>query len=83
MDVGSVLVDILIILIAAKAAAEIAERIGIPAVVAEIVAGVLVGPSVLDLVGTNETLVVLAEIGVILLLLQVGLEMNLDRKSVV
>jgi Kef-type K+ transport system membrane component KefB len=83
MDVGSVLVDILIILIAAKAAAEIAERIGIPAVVAEIVAGVLVGPSVLDLVGTNETLVVLAEIGVILLLLQVGLEMNLrDLKSV-
>ncbi|PHX60188.1 MAG: sodium:proton antiporter, partial [Actinobacteria bacterium] len=77
MDVGSVLVDILIILIAAKVAAEIAERIGIPAVVAEIVAGVLVGPSVLDLVGTNETLVVLAEIGVILLLLQVGLEMNL------
>ena len=83
MDVGSVLVDILIILIAAKVAAEIAERIGIPAVVAEIAAGVLVGSSVLDLVNTNETLVVLAEIGVILLLLQVGLEMNLkDFKSV-
>ena len=38
----------------------------------EIVAGVLVGPSVLDLVGTNETLVVLAEIGVIFQFSMVG-----------
>jgi len=77
VDVGAVLLSILIILIAAKIAAEIAERIGIPAVVAEIVAGVIVGPSVLGFVGPNETLAVLAEIGVILLLLQVGLEIDL------
>ena len=40
MDVGSVLLDILIVLVAAKVAAEIAERINVPAVVGEIVAGV-------------------------------------------
>ena len=62
--VTAVLFDILIVLVAAKVAAEIAERIGVPAVAAEIVAGILVGPSVLDLVGGNEVLAVLGEIGV-------------------
>ena len=83
MDVGSVLLDILIVLVAAKVAGELAERVGIPGVVAEIVAGVVIGPSVLGLVGLNETLAVLGEIGVILLLLQVGLEMNLGELGAV
>lgn len=77
MSVVEVLRDILIVLVAAKVAAEIAERIKVPAVVGEIVAGVVIGPSVLGLVSTTEVLQVLAEIGVILLLLQVGLEMDL------
>ena len=42
MDFAQFLTDILIVLIAAKATAEISERIGIPAVVSEIVAGVIV-----------------------------------------
>ncbi len=83
MSVGAVLLDILIVLVAAKAAAEIAERIGIPGVVAEIPAGMIVGPSVLGAVGTNETLEVLGEIGVLLLLLQVGLEMDLRELGAV
>src|SRR5438876_202943 len=78
MDVTGVLLDILVVLIAAKLAAEIAERINIPAVVGEIVAGVIVGPSVLALVDSNETLSVLGELGVILLLLGVGMEMDLS-----
>src|SRR5262245_31930666 len=78
MDIASVLTDILVVLVAAKVAAEIAERIGVPAVVGEIVAGILVGPSLLHLVGDNdEVLRTLGEIGVILLLLEVGLEMDL------
>jgi Kef-type K+ transport system membrane component KefB len=78
MDVAEVLRNILVVLIAAKLAAELAERAGIPAVVGEIVAGILVGPSVLGLVhGGDEVLQTLGEIGVILLLLDVGLEMDL------
>lgn len=78
MPVTEVLLDILIVLAAAKIAAELAERIRIPAVVAEILAGLIVGPSLLGWVGNNnDVLAVLAEIGVILLLLEVGLEMNL------
>jgi Kef-type K+ transport system membrane component KefB len=78
-DVVSVLLDILVVLVAAKIAAEVAERIGIPAVVGEIVAGVLVGPSVLDLVGGGDVLRTLGELGVVLLLLEVGMEMDLGE----
>ncbi len=78
MEIGSVLTDILIVLVAAKVAAELAERLGIPAVVGEIVAGVLVGPSVLGMVGADdEVLRTLGELGVIILLLQVGMEMDI------
>ena len=56
MDVNAVLFDILIVLVAAKVAAELADRIGIPAVVGEMSPGMLVGPSVFGLVETNEVL---------------------------
>ena len=54
VSVTSILLDILIVLVAAKVAAEIAERVGFPPVVAEILAGVVIGPSVLDLVGQSR-----------------------------
>ncbi len=77
------LVDVLIILVAAKVAAEVAERIGLPPVVGEILAGMVIGPSVLNLVRGGEVLHVLGELGVILLLLDVGLQMELkDLRAV-
>ena len=82
MDVNAILLDILVVLVAAKIAAEIADRINIPAVVAEIAAGILVGPSVLGFVEPNEVIHTLAELGVILLLLEVGLEMDLARSPI-
>ena len=81
---GRVFLDILIVLVAAKVAAELAERINIPTVVGEIVAGILIGPSVLALVhkadhsgGGVSVLQTLGEIGVILLLFEVGMHMDL------
>jgi Kef-type K+ transport system membrane component KefB/predicted amino acid-binding ACT domain protein len=80
MSTSEILLDLLIVLIAAKAAAEISERIGIPAVVGEILAGIVVGPSLLGFVGRDgEVLHLLGEIGVILLLLDVGLEMDIGE----
>jgi Kef-type K+ transport system membrane component KefB len=61
---GRVLLDIAIILVVAKLASELSDRIGIPAVIGEIAAGILIGPSVLSLVGVSDTLHVLAELGV-------------------
>jgi Kef-type K+ transport system membrane component KefB/predicted amino acid-binding ACT domain protein len=52
-------------------------------VVAEIVAGVIIGPSVLAMVGGDETLHVLGELGVILLLLGVGMEMDVKELGAV
>jgi len=80
MDVTEVLRDILIVLVAAKVAAELAERVGVPPVVGEILAGILIGPSLLGWVGAgDQVLRTLGEIGVILLLLEVGMEMNLSE----
>lgn len=79
MSVGTFLTHILIVLVAAKVAAEVSERIGLPAVVGEILAGLLIGPSALNLVAGDEVLTLLGEIGVILLLLDVGLEMDIGE----
>ena len=80
---SAVLLDILVVLVAAKLAAELAERAGVPAVVGEILAGLAIGPSALGLVEPSEVLLTLGEIGVILLLFQVGLEMDLAELGAV
>jgi Kef-type K+ transport system membrane component KefB len=83
VNVTDILLDIVVVLLAAKVAAEIAERINVPPVIAEIVAGVIVGPAVFGLVDSNNVIEVLGELGVILLLLEVGLELSIaDLRSV-
>src|SRR5262245_45442797 len=83
VDLARLLLDLLVVIAAAKLAAEIAERVGVPAVLGEIAAGILVGPSVFGLVEVGGdrgvSLGVLAEIGVLLLLVQVGMEMDLTE----
>ena len=83
VDLARLLLDLLIVIAAAKLLAELAERVRVPAVLGEILAGILVGPSVLGLVDLTDTrgvsLTMLAEIGVLLLLLQVGMEMDLGE----
>src|SRR5947207_12404645 len=83
MTVTQVLLDILVVLLAAKAAAEVAERVGVPPVVGEILAGIVIGPSVFGFVQGEDVLRVLAELGVILLLLDVGLEMDIAELGAV
>lgn len=68
------LVTLFVMFAAAKVFAEIFERLKQPAVVGEILAGVLIGPSLLGWVVPSLTTGTLAEIGVILLMFTVGLE---------
>lgn len=77
MDAALLLFRLFALLVAARLAAELAERIRIPAVLAEISAGVLLGPSLLGFVGHEESLRFLGELGAIFLLLEVGLHMDL------
>ena len=62
------------ILVGAKIAAQISYRIGMPAVFGELLLGLLLGPSVLGWLAPSETLHLLADIGVILLMFMAGLE---------
>ena len=85
IDLARLLLDLLIVILAARLCGELAERVRIPGVLGEIFAGVLIGPSVLgfvDLTGERGVSVAfIAEIGVLLLLLQVGMEMDLAELS--
>jgi len=85
IDLARLLLDLLIVLVAAKLAAEVAEKLRLPAVLGEILAGVAIGPSALGLIDLTDargvSLAVFAEIGVLLLLLQVGMEMDLAELS--
>ena len=69
--------DLAIILAVAKIFGIIARKAGVPQVVGEILAGLIVGPSVLGLVAHTEFLGYMAEIGVILLMFAAGLGTNL------
>jgi Kef-type K+ transport system membrane component KefB len=71
---AEILVMLLVMFASAKIMAEIFERLKQPAVVGEILAGILIGPSLLNIVSPSELTTVLAEIGVIFLLFTVGLE---------
>lgn len=65
-------------LTAAKLMGELAQRIGQPAVLGELVAGVLVGPAVLAAVDPSvPSIHIIAEIGIIILLFEIGLETNI------
>lgn len=79
LDFGAIFLDLALILVIAKAAAELSERVRVPAVIGEIVAGIMIGPSLLGLVEPSDAIRVLAEVGVIILLAEVGLEMDLDE----
>ncbi len=60
----------------AKLLAELFERLKQPAIVGEIIAGVLIGPSVLGWVESNTVLKALADLGVLFLLFRVGMEVR-------
>jgi Kef-type K+ transport system membrane component KefB len=76
--VAETLVDLFVILLAAKVGDEICRRIDQPAIIGEILAGVLVGPAVLGWVEVGETVEVFGELGAVFLLFWVGLETRLD-----
>jgi len=69
--------NLAIIIIAAKVCGIIARKCKAPQVVGEIIAGLLIGPSILGWVDQSDFLAQLAEIGVVLLMFSAGLETNL------
>src|SRR5688500_14638393 len=71
----NIMLALFVIFVAAQIGAGIAQRLKLPAVVGEIAAGCVIGPSVLGWIQLpSEPLEVLSEIGAVLLLFSVGLE---------
>ncbi len=79
MEAHDFLLVMLLILVGGRIFAEIFGRINLPPVLGELAAGIFLGPSLLGWVSLNETIKMLAEIGIILLLFDVGLDTDLKR----
>jgi Na+:H+ antiporter len=71
---GDLLFELLTIFVAAKALGEVFERMRVPGVLGEILAGVILGPYALAWIHPSDTLHSIAEIGVIFVLFSAGLE---------
>ena len=76
---NDILLSLFIIFVAAQIGSQLAHWLRLPGVVGEIVAGCVIGPSLLGWIAPSEPLDVLAEIGVVLLLFAVGLETRIDE----
>lgn len=95
MDIDRFLLDLVVVLFAAKAGGELAHRLNQPAVLGELLGGIIVGSSVLGVLadhihflhlltissgsGAYPVLFICAQIGMILLLFETGLETDMDE----
>jgi monovalent cation:H+ antiporter-2, CPA2 family len=75
----AVLRDLVVVLAAAVAIILASQRLRIPAVAGFVLTGVLIGPSGLRLIRSDEGIRLMAEIGIVMLLFVVGLEFSLKR----
>jgi Kef-type K+ transport system membrane component KefB len=79
MEAHTFFLHLLIVLLSARFFAEIAIRLKAPPVIGELIAGVVIGPSVLGWIEPEEALRLMAEVGIILLLFEVGLGTDMKR----
>ncbi len=79
MDSHTFFFDLLIILLTARIFAEVAVRLHAPSVIGELFAGIVLGPSIFGWIEPSEAIRMMAGIGIILLLFEVGLETNIKR----
>ena len=89
MDTSTVILQIAVILIVARVFGEIAAYFLVPAVIGELIAGVILGPTLFGFIEAQGMIRILAEVGIILLLFEIGLETDIGdlldagKKSVV
>jgi len=75
----TLIIAILFLLIVSRVAAELAERVGQPAMIGEIVAGLILGPALFGLIQQSPELTAIADIGLLMLVLLAGMEISLDQ----
>jgi Kef-type K+ transport system membrane component KefB len=73
------IVVLLIVLLTAKVLGELMERIGQPSMIGEVLAGIIVGPSILNIIQNTNELKVIADLGVFLLIVIAGMEIEVEE----
>lgn len=68
--------NLLSVLLAAWAGGLIARKVGYPPILGELIIGILLGPGILGLIDYSTTIKVLADIGIILLMVYIGMEID-------
>jgi len=79
MDAAQFFWQLALILIAARFGSAVAQRYGAPGVIGELTVGIILGPSLFGVLAPTEPIRLLAEIGIILLLFEVGIDTDLGR----
>lgn len=79
IHIPPLLLQSIIYLGAAVIAVPLSKRIGLGSVLGYLIAGILIGPWGLGLIGEVETVLHFAEFGVVMMLFLIGLELNLDK----
>lgn len=79
MEAHTFLLQLILILLSARLFGEVAAYFQIPSVIGELIAGIVIGPSVLGLIEISNPIYLLAQIGIILLLFEVGIETDIGH----
>ncbi len=75
----TLIIAILLLLVVSRVAAELAERVGQPAMIGEILAGLILGPALFGLIHESPELTAIADIGLLMLVLLAGMEIDLKQ----
>ena len=70
------ILNLLLVLLVAWVAGLLASRLGYPSVLGELLAGIVLGPPLLGWLSGGEALTVLAEVGILLMMLYIGMEID-------
>ncbi len=70
------ILNLLVILVAAWIGGAASKKLGYPAILGELMIGILLGPALFGILETSEMITVLAEVGIILLMAYIGIEIN-------
>lgn len=79
MDASTFLIQLVVILISARLLGELANYFKAPPVIGELLAGIIIGPSLFGWIELTPAIHLLAQIGIILLLFEVGIETDVGR----
>lgn len=72
-----IILQIILFLLVAKVGGELAERVNLPPILGELMGGLILGPSLFNILKPNDVIADISQIGIIFLMFLAGLETNL------